>query len=147
MCRIHCKRIQSKSFNSFERNKILVVDDDSIIRKSTINLLNTVMKKTKSTYEIIEGSDGKDIVEILTYETDNLIKLIITDENMTTMEGSDAIKAISLIKNDNKIPIVSITAMEDDQGLRKIYESGANMVFKKPVRKTQIEEVFVSFNL
>jgi response regulator RpfG family c-di-GMP phosphodiesterase len=105
------------------------------------------MKNLSSDYEIIEGSDGKDIIETISSETDNLIKLIITDENMTSVLGSEAIREISLIKNKNKIPVVSITATEDEVGLKNIHDSGVDMVLKKPVSKKLIEEIFSIFDL
>jgi CheY-like chemotaxis protein len=145
MCRCNLKKLKPKILSL--KNKIIVVDDDPLIRLSTINLLKSTMLNFKSNYEIIEGNDGIDIIDIVSDETDNLIKLIVTDENMANIPGSVAIRAISLIKTNNNIPVVSITAIEDKIGLKNIIDSGADMVLKKPVSRKNMEEIFLNFNL
>ncbi len=140
MCRIISQKLLQNTYS--ERLKILVVDDDLLTRRSTINLLTSAMQRSNSEYEIIEGSDGLDIIETVSYDTDKLLKLIITDENMLTTLGSEAIKAISIIRGS--IHIVSITS-DDEVG--HIYDSGADMVFKKPVCKRLIDELFLNLGL
>ena len=142
MCKGLIKKLKAKNF--MQRKKILIIDDDPIIRQSTKNLVKSTMKNLDKDYEILEGCDGIDLMEMVTYETDNLIRLILTDEDMVNMLGSEAIRAISGIKISNNIDIVSITASND---FNIIYNSGADMVFNKPVDKNLIENVFKSFNL
>ncbi len=124
--------------------KILVIDDDVIIRKTTIKLVRSIIQNSNNNYQIIEGSDGKDIIDLVHHDRDNLIKLILTDENMTYMLGSEAIYLVKLMID---IPIVSITAMDDEEGLSKIYKSGADIVLSKPVSKRQLEEVILSLKM
>ena len=80
------------------KKKILIVDDNKFLRdalKSQIQIILTE-KKLFNIFELIEGYDGVDILYqiILDRSQNNLIKCVITDENMEYFNGSEAVKLI-----------------------------------------------------
>ena len=86
-----------------ERLKILVVDDESRMRKLVSDFL------TRKGYEVIEAGDGEEAIDKF-YE-DKDIALIILDVMMPKMNGWDACKEIR--KNSN-VPIIMLTAKSDE---------------------------------
>ena len=66
-------------------NKILIVDDSNIIRKQ----LRTLLSSTG--YEVVEGKDGQEGLEVALAESPDLI---ITDLNMPHMNGVELITAL-----------------------------------------------------
>jgi CheY-like chemotaxis protein len=124
-----------------ENAKILVIDDDPIIRNNMLKMLKNIVRKYNLNYDILEGNDGGELINLVQDDTENLIKLIFTDENMTKVEGSEAISTILEIKLKNQIIVVSITSLEDDLSIQRILKSGADRVLKKPVHRRVLEDI------
>ncbi len=94
------KRILCEEDNNFmikgkNKLKILVVDDHVMVRDSTKKLVDKCLRNLNliGRYEVVEGIDGVDILYSIindqTYE--NLIKCVITDENIEYINGSESI--------------------------------------------------------
>jgi CheY-like chemotaxis protein len=120
--------------------KILIVDDDSNIRSSVRKLMTDIFTDLNIKVDITEGCDGTDLIKhvtILLQKEEKLFDLICTDECMTVINGSDAIKSIRHLTRGTQI--VSITSVSEDCKLR-ILASGADLVFSKPISKKQLKE-------
>jgi CheY-like chemotaxis protein len=128
-----------------ERAKILVIDDDQLIRDNMKRLLSGVVRKFNLDIDIIEGSDGLDLVDLVNDDTENLIRLIFTDENMAQLDGSEAIRRIREIKKMNNIKVISITSLDDLISVQRILESGADKVLTKPARRVQLEDLVKTY--
>ncbi len=103
--------------------RILVIDDDNILRKIVIHHLE------KSGFEIEEAKNGKEGLDKLKeFEPD----LIILDALMPVMSGYDFLKIIRNDKNfkDIKILMLSANAMDDEKKLG--IELGADYYETKP---------------
>lgn len=122
--------------------KILVVDDELLNRKCMKNMLKSINSELNIEFQIIEGSDGNDILNFLSSDWDNDIKIIFTDENMEFTKGSQAIKFLRQFEeNNNKenITIISMTSCADDEEIvNNIIDCGADYVIMKPVSKEKI---------
>ena len=100
-------------------------------------------------YDIIEGTDGIDILkEIISDQANgNKIKLIITDENMEYMCGSSAISLVREFEKQNKIQkyfICSLTAFEDTETKKDIINKGADIVLSKPISAKVLDNLIDS---
>ena len=86
------------------KEKILIIDDSEIIRKSVIKLFSQ-LKKFDEKYEIIQGSDGIDTLYMIKNDqmNGNKIVMIISDENMEFMQGSDSFKILTEFEKQKKI--------------------------------------------
>ncbi len=103
-------------------------------------------------FEVIIGSDGIDILSEIRADQnkDNSIKLIITDENMDYLNGSEAIQLLAnLVKNGKIKPvdIISSTCHEDEQTKLLLANSGSKMQISKPVNKKELVNAFKQFKL
>ena len=104
-----------------ERLKILVVDDESRMRKLVRDFL------IKSNYEVIEAEDGVQAVDIFFGQND--IALIILDVMMPKMDGWQVCKEI---REYSKVPIIMLTAKSDEHDELQGFELGVEEYISKP---------------
>ena len=110
------------------------------------------MKFNKSNeYNTIKVSDGYDIINIfLNDELRKKIKLILTDENMDFLNGSEAIKFIRQFENSKKETpkfLVSLSANEDTSMNQYLSDCGADRILNKPFSKSNCRELFKELKL
>ena len=86
-----------------ERAKILVVDDESRMRKLVKDFL------TREGYIVLEAGDGMEAMDLF-YE-DKDIALIILDVMMPKMDGWQVCREV---REPSKVPIIMLTAKGDD---------------------------------
>ena len=139
--------LSSKSNNSInEKNsKILVVDDNLIIRKATVNLIKNILRELKiNDIEIVELTDGIDILYAIMMDKTYKIKYIFTDECMEYLNGSEAARIIRKMEENNKIPfyhLVSVTALQDDKSRTFLLNSGFDNIISKPSSYSDIKNI------
>ena len=104
-----------------ERLKILVVDDESRMRKLVRDFLS------KSNYEVIEAEDGARAVDIFFEQND--IALIILDVMMPNMDGWQVCREI---REYSKVPIIMLTAKSDEQDELQGFGLGVDEYISKP---------------
>jgi hypothetical protein len=81
--------IESKNIIPNDNLTIVLVDDHKLVRMNTLNLIKSIMTSLKfSNYNIIEASDGIELLNIVRLDKDNNIKCILVDEDMQYMNGS-----------------------------------------------------------
>jgi YesN/AraC family two-component response regulator len=124
-----------------EKPKILIIDDDQIIRISLHYMINKILVSFNLDYDIIEGNDGHDLIDYVNDDIDNNIKIIFTDENMPLCEGSDAIKLVNNILEIYRIKVISLTSIDDFDYIEKILKCGVNEVISKPLHMKTLERV------
>ena len=95
-----------------DRLKILVVDDESRMRKLVSDFL------VKNHYDVLEAGDGEEAMEIFFAQKD--IALVVLDVMMPKMDGWQVCREI---RSYSKVPIIMLTARTDErdelQGDRK----------------------------
>ena len=104
-----------------ERLKILVVDDESRMRKLVRDFL------IKSNYEVIEAEDGAQAVDLFFEQKD--IALVILDVMMPKMDGWQVCKEI---RGYSKVPIIMLTAKSDERDDLQGFELGVDEYISKP---------------
>ncbi len=104
-----------------ERLKILVVDDESRMRKLVKDFL------VKSSYEVIEAEDGVQAVDIFFAQKD--IALIVLDVMMPKMDGFQVCREIRAY---SKVPIIMLTAKGDEQAELQGFQLGVDEYISKP---------------
>jgi DNA-binding response OmpR family regulator/two-component sensor histidine kinase len=111
--------------------KALVVDDSRTMRE----MLNMLLSSHR--FSVLLASDGLEALEIVRANSD--IKLIITDENMPNMRGSEFIKEIRKTRGQNELCIIGLSAHGNSFMSVDFLKNGANDFITKPFR----EEEFV----
>ncbi len=104
-----------------ERIKILVVDDESRMRKLVKDFL------AKSGYEVLEAGDGAEAVELFFSRKD--IGLVILDVMMPKMDGWQVCREIRAY---SKVPIIMLTAKSDERDELQGFELGVDEYIGKP---------------
>ncbi len=87
------------------KSQILIVDDNDILLRTLNKMLFDLIMKRNENIEIIKGDDGLDILSNVIEDqfNGNLIKCIITDENMEFINGTEAIGFLDRLQRRNKI--------------------------------------------
>jgi len=126
--------------------RILVVDDEKLVRRSHINIITKYLEKNKIFFEIEECEDGIDCLYKAYIGINQGFKydLIITDETMNFMKGSFMAKIFKKLTSENvlyDIKIFMVTSYESDyfshlQGA--IFED----IFTKPLSINNIDKIF-----
>ena len=87
-----------------EKLKILVVDDESRMRKLVKDFL------VRKNYEVIEAENGEQAVDIFFSKKD--VSLIILDVMMPKLDGWQVCREI---RQYSKVPIIMLTAKGDEK--------------------------------
>lgn len=104
-----------------DRSKILVVDDESRMRKLVKDFL------ARENYDIIEAADGKEALDI--FYADKDIALIILDVMMPEINGFEVCKEI---RETSNIPIVMLTARGEEKDELNGFKLGVDEYVSKP---------------
>ncbi|MEJ2199473.1 MAG: sigma-54 dependent transcriptional regulator [Desulfuromonadaceae bacterium] len=112
-----------------EGKRILVVDDDSVIRKGLKRILE------KEGYEVDAFASGHLAIEEMQQKG---FDLVITDLKMPGMGGMEVLKAISILQPD--IPIILITGYSTVETAVEAMKRGAVDYIAKPFSPTDIAE-------
>ena len=104
-----------------EQSKILVVDDESRIRKLVRDFL------TREGYEVLEAGDGEEALNIFNQKHD--LNLIILDVMMPKMNGYQVLQKI---RETSKIPIIMLTAKTSEEDELQGFNLGVDEYIGKP---------------
>jgi CheY-like chemotaxis protein len=109
--------------------KILVVDDEEVIRKFLrVHLV-------KLGYEVEEAADGEQALAQLGKDH---FDLLICDILMPKKDGWEVIKEVKSNPRTKNLPVILLTAKNEDSDMFKGYDLGANYYMTKPFTKTQL---------
>jgi len=137
---------KKSSKNNFIR--ILVVDDIKFLRQSLKNTISSYFKKLKrDDIEIIEANDGIDMMKIIIEDqVMNSIKYIFTDENMETVNGSQAVNFLRMLEKSKKIKkniYVLVSSMDDNnESTANFKKLGFDFIFTKPLHISKLDIIF-----
>ena len=104
-----------------EKLKILVVDDESRMRKLVKDFL------VKAGYDVIEAGDGEQAIDTFYAQKD--IALIILDVMMPKMDGWQVCREI---RQNSKVPIIMLTAKSEERDELLGFDLGVDEYISKP---------------
>ena len=104
-----------------EKIKILVVDDESRMRKLLKDFL------VKRDFMVEEAGEGEEAVELFLEDKD--IRLIIMDVMMPKMDGYEAVRTI---RQYSQVPIIMLTAKSEERDELLGFELGVDEYISKP---------------
>ena len=117
------------------KDKIMIVDDSSLIVKFVIRFLS-------EDYEIISASDGGEAIEKLDDENfRNDIKLVLLDLNMPKVDGYQVLE--HCLKNDyyKDVPIAVESGIEDAASLDRVNSYPIVGILLKPFKESDLRRV------
>ena len=101
---------------------ILIVEDDVTIRE-------LLSYNLKNNFKILEANSAEEAMEV--YEHNN-IHLILLDWMLPEMSGLSFLRTIKKQKNNSEIPVIFVTAREDEKDKIAGLTSGADDYITKP---------------
>ena len=111
---------------------ILAVDDSGSLRQMLAFSLKA------AGYGVIEAVDGQDALDKAKLHT---VDMVLTDQNMPSMDGLSLIKALRAMKNYQKVPILMLTTESSDEMKSQGRAAGANGWLVKPFDPARLIEV------
>ena len=109
--------------------KVLIVDDEEVVRK----LLRIHLVKWG--YEVREAIDGAQALEQLGRDE---FDLLICDVLMSNMDGWQVLKEVKTNPKTKDIPVIVLTAENEDTDMFNGYDMGASYYMAKPFTKAQL---------
>jgi len=109
--------------------KILIIEDDRIMRENMTELLELVGYKVESAQD---GKEGVEKAQLL------LPDLIICDIKMPALDGYGVLHILSKDPKTATIPFIFVTAKTERGDLRKGMELGADDYLTKPFEDTEL---------
>lgn len=110
-------------------NRILVVDDDELIRKLLTDILESLNYEVETARDAFEG--------IAKLELD--IDLVLMDLEMPGMDGFDAVRRIREYSQHQDLPIIMVTGLTSREDQIRAVKAGANDFIAKPFDATEIQ--------
>ncbi|WP_452230006.1 hybrid sensor histidine kinase/response regulator transcription factor [Lacinutrix sp. MEBiC02404] len=104
---------------------ILLVEDHKLMRN--------YLKKVLNNYTITEAENGKEALDII---KNNSFDLILTDFMMPVMDGEALVKQLK--QQENKTPIIVLTARSDQQGKLSMLRLGIDGYLQKPFMEEEL---------
>lgn len=110
--------------------RVLFVEDDDFLRKTTLSLFEDVFKYVVGA---VNGEDGLDKFKNEPFD------LVITDITMPVMDG---IEMLAEIRNmGSEVPVIMLTAHNDIKYLMRTAELGVHGYIKKPLQLESFTEI------
>ena len=107
------------------RHKILVVDDEVVIRELLVDILSD------EGFEVQSAPNGRVALEKLRADGD--LVAIFTDIMMPEMDGMDTMQEIRKLPQGRDLPMIAVTAKAMKGDRQKCIEAGAWDYLSKPV--------------
>jgi diguanylate cyclase (GGDEF)-like protein len=104
--------------------KIMVVDDSATFRTAVARML------ARMGHEALLAENGLQAIDRI---RDEHPQLVLLDARMPVMDGYEAARRIREMLSDDWLPIIFLSASEDDQDLEKGIEAGGDDYLVKPV--------------
>jgi DNA-binding response OmpR family regulator len=103
--------------------KILITEDEQELRQ----MLKLTMESAG--YQVVTANNGREALERL---NSDLPDVVLMDVMMPEMNGFDAMRKIKENPSTAHIPVVMLTALDDDASTAKGWKMGTSLYLKKP---------------
>ena len=117
------------SLKTFEKTKILSVDDDEFNQAMASAIFDEYEQ-----IEVLQASQGKEALAFLEKE---VIDLVLLDLMMPEMDGFETLKKIKESAEYRDVPVIVVTSKEEEK--RKTYELGAHDFISKPYNPEELK--------
>lgn len=105
------------------KKTILIVDDSEFVRSYHSYILE------EANFQVLTAVDGSDGLEKL---YTNPCDLVLSDINMSNMDGYEFIRRIRADKKFSSLPIIIVSTESEARDKMKGFEAGANLYIVKP---------------
>jgi DNA-binding response OmpR family regulator len=111
------------------RPHVLVVEDDWMVRDLIRDILNA------EDYVVDQAGTGREaIARVESHQPD----LVLLDMRMPEMDGFEVLRHIRGSQSAAEVPVIMLTASEDQESIEKGFRDGANDYMTKPFTPSQL---------
>ena len=110
--------------------KILITDDDPINRKVVENLLKP------NGYDVRCADSGQAALDAVDFDPPDLILL---DLMMPGMDGFEVVRRLKTDAATDRIPIVMLTALDDEGSRARLTSAGISVILTKPLDRWALQ--------
>ncbi|MBN2233084.1 MAG: response regulator [Deltaproteobacteria bacterium] len=103
---------------------ILAVDDDVFTLETFASFLD------RQGYEVLRAVDGREAVDLVAARP---VDLVLMDAAMPVMDGFEATRRIKELPGGQRLPVIMVTALEDDGLVDRAFAAGAEEYITKPI--------------
>ena len=122
---MQCRQTEPRSWQ-MSRARIMIVDDQSVSRL----ILQRIVSSIEPSAEVLVYARGEEALsDVSEYPPD----LVLTDYRMSGMDGIALTCALRAIPSCQDVPIVVITAVQDNEVRYQALEMGATDFLRKPI--------------
>lgn len=112
--------------------RVLIVDDDPTVR--------TVLRRILTRFFDIDVVEAQDGLEALTCLTREHFAIVFLDVAMPTMSGQEVLNAIRRSPQHARLPVIAVTATNDERSVREMLHLGVSEYLVKPLRPARVVE-------
>ncbi|WP_171909794.1 ATP-binding SpoIIE family protein phosphatase [Aquisalimonas asiatica] len=109
---------------------VLLVDDEPV----NLQLLQGMLRHREG-IQLLTAADGAEAVEQVRTRA---IDLVLMDVLMPVMDGYEATRQIKALDGDSYVPVLFVTALNDDDQLARCVACGGDDFIAKPVNRVQL---------
>ena len=113
-----------------DRLSILAVDDDPVNQR----VLETQLRPVG--YRVVVARDGVDAIEV--YDREGPFDLVLLDVMMPRMSGLEALVELRARASQAELPVILLTAKQQQQDVLAGFDAGANDYLTKPFSKKEL---------
>ena len=115
------------------KKNILIVDDSEFVRGYHSYILE------QADFQVVTAVDGSDGLEKLYAQS---FDLVLTDINMSNMDGYEFIRRVRADEKYRSLPIIIVSTESESTDKMKGFEAGANLYMVKPTSpESMIENI------
>ena len=121
-----CDAVKQIGYNNSMERKILVIDDTRNVQVLLSDFLSS------QDFEVLTASDGREGLEIVRQFNPDLVLLDIMMPNM------DGYQFISQLRRESSLPVIMITARQQETDIIRGFDLGADDYITKPFRLREL---------
>lgn len=129
---------EPKIVTSFSDYRILIAEDEKVNRLSTKQYLE------QQGFTVEEATNGKQVLDKLSYEDFNLVLMDIQMPKMNGIEATQAIRKGEAGAHNKRIPIIAITAYAMQGDRDRFIEQGMTDYVAKPVVNEELYKIITN---
>lgn len=135
------KNLEKGTKTMLEKLHVLIVDDDPQVQGMTRDLSEMLLFAHELNIET--ANNAQEALMKLQRAGGNAIDVIVTDNSMPGMSGTEMAQQVRQNKYLNGIPIVMCTGDAEFERTKKVaIDSGVNVVLQKPYTAAQLKEAY-----
>ena len=135
------------SKQEYQNKLVLLIEDNTDDERLTLRAL----RKNNVMNEVVVACDGQEAVDFISgsgkfagRDTSLLPSIVILDLRIPKLDGLSVLREIRENPKTRHVPVIALTASEDEEKIRAAYAAGVNSFVKKPTDPDQYGDTILN---